>query len=403
MNWTPTRLKHLAISPLKNGLGEAAQDGDDAWPRYIRTTDIASSRSLDPAKRVTLPPVVASKALVRRDDLLMCAAGSLGKVYLHGSDEVACYAGYLVRFRPDTSVVDPRFVAYWAESRPFLDQIEAGAVRSTIDNFSARKYRELFLSVPSLEEQRRIADFLDEQVALLDRGVTLREKQRVLAVERFAAHRESVLLGISSTMLPVGNLLAMRVSDGPHETPDFLAEGVPFLSVDGVVDDRLDLVNCRYISEDAHRRYSQKVKPQRGDVLVTKAASIGKVAEVLEDTDFNVWSPLAILRPNTDRVVSSYLGHALRLLRVQSDLLLHSHNSTQNNLSMSALSRVRIPWVPVDQQVPLVDQLNADREQLRALDALLLKSLALLAERRQSVITAAVTGQFDVTTARSVA
>ncbi len=157
MTWQPTRLKYLAAAPITNGLGEAAQHGEADWPRYIRTTDIASPRRLHEDRRATLPPEIARRALVRQDDLLMCAAGSLGKVYLHSGEEAACYAGYLVRFRPRQDLVDPRFIAYWAESRAFLDQIALGAVRSTIDNFSAGKYRQMRLWIPPLDEQRRLS------------------------------------------------------------------------------------------------------------------------------------------------------------------------------------------------------------------------------------------------------
>jgi type I restriction enzyme S subunit len=181
------RLASVAEVPITNGLGEAAVEGELAWPRYIRTTDIDDLFALDPNKRVTLPPAVARRAPVRRGDVLMTAAGSLGTSYEHVTDEEACYAGYLVRFRANRGRVLPRYVAYWTQSQHHLPQLDLGAVRSTIDNFSASKFRSMRLPVPVLEEQRRIAEFLDDQVARLDAAAAEIRRMRLLTAEAAAS------------------------------------------------------------------------------------------------------------------------------------------------------------------------------------------------------------------------
>lgn len=274
--------------------------------------------------------------------------------------------------------------------------MNSGAVRSTIDNFSAGKYRELRLALPPLVEQRRIADFLDHQVTLLDHAIQLRQQQIDLLKERHEAFREEALLGAKAPMASVASLLATGISDGPHETPAWTDEGVPFLSVDSVVDDELRFDGKRFISQADHERYAVKAVPQFGDVLVTKAASIGKVAEVRVNFDFNVWSPLAILRPDLGRTSTSYLAHALRLRCVQTDLRLTSNTNTQANLSMSALGRARVPCPSLSTQGDLVSRVNESVASQVRLKGLLGQSMALLRERKQSLITAAVSGEFDV-------
>ncbi len=133
--------------------------------------------------------------MVRRGDILMTAAGAtIGKSTTYLNDSAACYAGFLVRFRPGPQVI-PRFIAYWMQSQPYWDQINIGAVRSTIDNFSAGKYRDLHVLLPPLEEQRRITDFLDDQVALLDRAVALRQTQVELSKEQQASYLQLVVTG----------------------------------------------------------------------------------------------------------------------------------------------------------------------------------------------------------------
>jgi type I restriction enzyme S subunit len=177
-------LKHLAALPITNGVGEAAEFDDPSWPRYVRTTDIAGPRDLRQDTFKSLPPDVARRAPLRQGDIVMTAAGAtIGKSLLYGATGEACYAGYLVRFRP-TKDVDGRFVAYWMESMHYWDQIATGKVVSTIENFSAGKYQNLSCPNPPLAVQRAIADFLDRETARIDTITVTLERQIVLLRER---------------------------------------------------------------------------------------------------------------------------------------------------------------------------------------------------------------------------
>ena len=131
---------------------------------------------------------------------------------LFESDEPACYAGYLARFRP-ASDVDPRFVSYWTESRPYWDQITSGKVVSTIDNFSAGKYQNLWIDVPDLVQQRAVADYLDAETARIDTMLGLLSARQQVLVERL---RTMVVADLESAEWPTLPLrrLARRVKTG---------------------------------------------------------------------------------------------------------------------------------------------------------------------------------------------
>lgn len=44
-----------------------------------------------------------------------------------------------------------------------------------------------------------------------------------------------------------------KITDGPHETPKFIDEGIPFLSVDGIQNGDLVFENCRKISSEVYK------------------------------------------------------------------------------------------------------------------------------------------------------
>jgi type I restriction enzyme S subunit len=158
--------------------------------------------------------------------------------------------------------------------------------------------------------------------------------------------------------VPLSHLLIDGVQDGPHETPKFIDYGVPFLSVDSIVADEINWVSPRYISVEEHERFAKKCRPQLGDVLLTKAASVGKVAMVRTADPFNVWSPIAVLRANPTILAPEFLAWALRSAQAQSQMQLVSTNSTQNNLAMSDIAALRIPLPPIDEQRRIADFLD---------------------------------------------
>ncbi|MEZ8235745.1 restriction endonuclease subunit S [Vibrio splendidus] len=180
------------------------------------------------------------------------------------------------------------------------------------------------------------------------------------------------------------------VKDGPHETPKFLDSGIPFLSVDGIQDNKLVFEGCRYISKEDHKRYSMKCLPKKGDVLLGKAASVGKVAYVDTDMSFNVWSPLAVITAKSNHL-GRYIYYCLQSKMLQAQCEVFSNSNTQKNLGMSTIDNLDFPYPSefeakcitkfLDHETAKIDGLINKQQQL----------IKLLKEKRQAVISHAVT------------
>ncbi len=417
MTWRSTRLKYLAALPITNGLGEAAQDSDPSWPRYIRTTDIASPRHLHADRRVSLPPETARPSMVQADDLLMCAAGSLGKVYLHRGDEPACYAGYLVRFRPNLALVDPRFVAYWAESQSFLSQIAVGAVRSTIDNFSAGKYQQMELDVPALDEQRRIADFLDGATSRIDRLIALRRQQIALHGERRQALVSRCVSGpgVDKQIHPtLGTVeqgteilrlqrVLRQISVGVVVNPSsyFVDAGVPFVHGYNVRDGWLDLGEVKYLSKSASNAMPRS-RLRAGDVLVVRAGYPGRAAVVPPELEGGNCASVLVLRCS-DALMPEYLAMFFNAPQGRGQVKAGQYGAAQEVISAGQVVAYEMPVPGLEQQRSRLRALEQDLDALGRSSERLSRSCDLLSERRTALVTATVTGELDVTTAQGAA
>lgn len=198
-HWSTRRLRTLARSPIKNGVGESAQAFREDWPRYVRITDIAGARSLREQTRASLPPDVAAEASLAPGDLLLAAVGATyGKSYLHGKNVgSACYAGYLVRIRPNNEDVLPEFLSYWSESAYYWNQVKSQVIQATIQNFSAARVKGLRVPLPPLAEQAAIVRFLDYVDRRIRRYIGAKQKLiKLLEEQKRAIIHRAVTRGL---------------------------------------------------------------------------------------------------------------------------------------------------------------------------------------------------------------
>ena len=136
-----------------------------------------------------------------------------------------------------------------------------------------------------------------------------------------------------------------------HRTSGYPA-GVPFLSAEAVSDGRLDFGRRRgFISQEIHEMYCRKCRPQRDDIFMCKSgATTGKVAIVETDDEFSVWSPLALIRVDAQRVIAKLLFRVLQSRYLQGQVRDTWSFGTQPNLAMRAMERLVIALPPLDDQ-----------------------------------------------------
>lgn len=188
-------------------------------------------------------------------------------------------------------------------------------------------------------------------------------------------------------------LVCTPITDGPHETPDFLEDGIPFISAEAIENGRINFNKKRdCISEEQHKIYSKKYKPQRNDVYVVKSGSTtGKVAIVDTDEEFNIWSPLAAIRVNPEKNDPWFIFYALSSDLFQKQVSLFWSLGTQPNIGMSVLQKLKIPTPSLKEQQSIANFLDKETTRLDALIAKKQQLIETLKEKRIAVISQAVT------------
>jgi len=188
-HWTATRMKFLATEPLAYGANEAALEDDPTFPRFVRITDVDSEGNLRDETFKSLPPEVAEPYLLRDGDVLLARSGAtVGKAFIYKPAwGIACFAGYLIRCRCNTVLMQPDFLFAYTQTEPYWWQVREGTIQATIQNFSAEKYGDLVVTVPPLEEQKSIIAHIAAETAMLDALRSATERTIALLKERRAA------------------------------------------------------------------------------------------------------------------------------------------------------------------------------------------------------------------------
>jgi type I restriction enzyme S subunit len=394
--WRRLRLKHLAAVPIVNGVGERGEYEEQEWPRYVRTTDIAGPRRLRVDTFKSLPPHVAEKAPLERGDLLMVAAGAtIGKSYLHASDQPACFAGYLVRFRPRYDV-DSRFVAYWTESAPYWQQIESQHIKATIENFSAARYRNLVIDVPSFNDQQRIADFLDREIGRIDAAISVGMRLLDLIRERWTAAVSRFTDSPQWPQMRLKRVLARTLEYGIGEPALFEEPSWPryIRTTDVTVNGDLREETFKSLPPEVARRFLLT----DGDLLFTRSgATVGKTFLYRQE-----WGPacfagyLIRATANRSKALPEFLNYFAQSQSYWAQIDLLTLQATIQNVSAERYGDLLVRLPTVQEQERIIAHLRNLELRVADLRRLLTNQTAMLRERRQSLMAAAVAGLVDV-------
>lgn len=190
----------------------------------------------------------------------------------------------------------------------------------------------------------------------------------------------------------IKHIVSTPITDGPHETPNFPDEGVPFVSAEAVSSGVIDFSKIRgFISEADHLRYSEKYRPQRGDIYMVKSgATTGVTAIVETDTEFSIWSPLAVIRCG-EQALPRFVLNFMRSRNFLEAVTLSWSFGTQQNIGMGVIENLAVTIPPREEQQTIAAFLDRETGKIDALIAEQQRLVELLAEKRQAVISHAVT------------
>ena len=298
---------------------------------------------------------VPDKYYLNRGDLLVGMDGNFHVANWNMDKGILCQR-VCKFYSKDNNLLQDGFVSHWM--KPVMKRVENGKQSGTVKHLLDKDIKALRIPVPPLEVQREIVRVLDNFTCLTAELTGELTAELQLRKKQYEYYRDKMLSYSTEVHeITILDMLSQPITDGPHETPTLVSSGIPFLSAEAIVDNRLDFNHIRgYITKEYDTVCAKKYKPLKNDVYMCKSGSTtGKVAINDTDIDFNIWSPLAAMRVN-EKHSARYLFYLLQSKAMQDQVIMHASHGSQPNLSMRKLEqfKVTVPSLEVQERIVAV-------------------------------------------------
>ncbi|ACQ82155.1 Restriction endonuclease S subunit [Beutenbergia cavernae DSM 12333] len=382
----------IAIGPFGSAL--KAELYTESGVPVLRGQDIGVGKHPQRSGTFVAPETARrlARSLVREGDLVFPHRGAIGEVGLIGDDEFLLSSS-MMKLTVDRSKAEPAFLMYYFRGPGRRElMMRASTVGTPGIAQPLASLREIDLALPSLGEQRAIAEVLG---ALDD---------KIAANTKLAATADALAMSLF-----VRSLGSETREYEISEVADLVTRGITPSYVDGGSDatmvlgqrcvrgQRVDLGPARWT--DPARVKSEKLLSP-GDVLInsTGMGSLGRVGRWTYAREATVDSHVTLVRFNDAVVNTTFAGFAL--LRLEREIEVLAEGSTgQTELPRGSLARMKICVPSNENALPLAETLDA----LVAMAEQVRNEKQALAATRDALLPQLMSGKLTVHAAEAIA
>jgi type I restriction enzyme S subunit len=269
-----------------------------AW--YVRSTDLENKSSLNQVKYVVeISYKFLKKTSLKGGELLFLKRGDIGNVYLFEMrTEKATLAPNLYLLKLN-NVSNPRFLFYYFSSDFGQRQLKSKNASSTLGALYKDDVKSIIVPLPPLHEQTSIANALSDMDALIAQTEKLIEKKKAI---KQGVMQELLKPKEGWVTKKLGEVCDVR--DGTHDSPQYIDNGVPFVTSKNIINGKLDFTEISYISEEDAVHINKRSKVEMGDILMSMIGTIGNAVLVDFNPNFCIKN-VALLKPR--KINPSYL------------------------------------------------------------------------------------------------
>ena len=300
--------------------------------------------------------------------------------------------------------VDPMFLLWYFRQNKIWTQaygLSTGATPTSRNRLKEAPFLSMNIPLPPLNEQRRIVARIEELALQKEEARVLRKRSAEEAGALVAAylnrHFGDPYKGIThnkgkNEWRRIGEV-ADDVADGPHVTPSYVTEGVPFITVQNITTGRIQFRNNKFITPEDHRKFQDRAKAEKGDVLISKDGTIGVPCFVATDREFSFFVSVALIKPKRGIIDGEYLAWVIRSPYMQNRIIVRSRGDMIRHLVLREIRDLIVPIPRIAEQRQIVAELDALQAQVDELKYLQAESAAELDALLPSILDRAFKGE----------
>ncbi len=140
------------------------------------------------------------------------------------------------------------------------------------------------------------------------------------------------------------------ITCGVAKRPEYVEDGVPFLSSKNVKENRFILNSYNCVSYEDYEKLTKHNKPEKGDILYTRVGSFGEAAVVNFDFEFAIFVSLTLIKPKKDVLNSRYLMHYLNNPYIKNLAINSTSGIGVQNLNVKVVRKFPLTLPPLETQ-----------------------------------------------------
>lgn len=410
------------IAKLNPSAAEISDLSDDTTVSFVPLDGFGTKGEIKYEEERNLSEVIDGYTYFREGDI---AVAKITPSFENGKGAVCESLEYGIGFgtteihvlRP-VQHIDPHFLWYCLRTKHFSDSAEA-AMRGSAGQQRVPGEFLANYEIPDIPliEQQEISKYLQKQLGKIDLSINIGKKIKDnLSIKIKALTRETITSGIHQSSIQkdsnvgwigkvpehwdvVRTRFVARLESG--HTPSksnseyWTNTNIPWVTTSDIKPFRngkkIYLEDTENKINELGLKNSGAHLLPKGTVFLSRTASVGFSGimdqEMATSQDFANWIC-------GDKIIPEYLLYVFRSMDQEFDRL--TQGSTHQTIYMPDIESFKTPLPPVEEQQEIVEYIQTESERLWELIEKVNRIIDLLEEKRQALITAAVTSQIDI-------
>ena len=431
-DWEVIKLKHKCT--FLNGYAFKSEDLDiDNDVPVVRIGDI-NENGIDLYKILKVKKDLTQSLdlykIKKGDTLIAMSGATVGKAMFILKNNGELINQRVGIMRPKN--INPKYLHYSINNTKFKNEILISSVGGAQENISSENIKDKYTVKLYIDEQEKIANFLDEKTSQFDLIISKKEK----LIERLEEAKKSLISEIITGKVKVvktddGYELIKRSSEDMKDsgvewlgeipknwevkrikqissviskgtTPSTVGKEIidkgeiRFLKAENIYEGKISLTPEFFIDEETNKILKRSELKENDILFVIAGATIGKVAIVQkEHCPANTNQAISFIRLYND-VNYKFVYYWLNSPKLQENMWLYAVQSAQPNLSMENLGNFYITY-PCNYEIDiLTDYIEKKDIEINDIIKNIKYQIEKLKEAKQSLISEAVTGKIEI-------
>lgn len=319
--------------------------------------------------------------------------------------------------------IEPKFSHHLMKCNAFIEEYYRVGRGIVADLWTTRfeEMKTMNLALPSVKEQRQIADFLDQRLVEIDQAIAIKEQQIALLNERKQiVIQKAVTQGLNPNVALkdsgvewIGEIpehwntkkfkyamsIKARLGWKGLKADEYVDNSeYGFLSTPNIKHQNIKYDECYFITQ---RRYeeSPEIMLEDGDILLVKDGSTLGISNIVKNLPFKctVNSSIAVLRKfQKEQYLPSFLNYYLKTSSIQNHIKLVKDGMGVPHLFQSDIKNFVLIIPPIIEQEQIIEFIDYEVEKIDAGISLIEDQIQKMKEYKTTLINDAVTGKIKV-------